>query len=168
MAVARTTQKRVGKNENAILKGVLKIVRDHKVYSQDKTKRETFFNHRLYRSVKDVYEETNNIKIAPANLVGETFRPEFFIQGRPRSSPLLCAECKKLTDKFAKARFKEGLSQALLYASVYKAVLLVFYDYTKRAKYSAAFSKSDSTEARLAAELLEKHRIHMIFLRHVA
>ena len=156
-------QKRIGKNEKSAVAAVLKKVRSHVVFKQDRKRNETFFNHRLYRDVKAKVPATENRKIWAARLVGETFRPEFFLTSG-KASPLLCAECKKLTDQSAKSRFKEGLSQALLYANEYKTVLLVFYDYTTGAKYSAAFANKKGGEARLAAQLLLKHRIHVMFM----
>lgn len=156
-------QKRIGKAEQAIVNTVASKVRSHVIFKQDKKRLETFFNHRLYRDVKSVHATATNQRIWAAKLVGETFRPEFFVT-TGKTYPLLCAECKKLTDRTAKPRFKEGLSQALLYSNEYKTVLLVFYDFTSGAKYASAFVTPYTTEHNLAVKLWQAHNILLIFL----
>ena len=156
-------QKRTGKLQQVIVNAIASKVKGHSIFKQDRKKNETFFNHRLYRDVKSINGSVTNKQIWVAKLVGETFRPEFYI-ANGRHFPLLCAECKKLTDATAKTRLKEGLSQALVYSNEYKCVLLIFYDYTSGSKYASHFGSPGSSEERLAAKLWLNHSILVIFL----
>ena len=74
--------------------------------------------------------------------MGEKFRPECLLRGTGKY-PVCAIECKKLNDKFAKARWKEGLSQSLLYSQYYKAVIYVLFDYSTGARYQAATTNDD-------------------------
>jgi len=156
-------QKRIGKNESATLNAAIKQIASYKILRQDKARRETFFNHLLYRHLAQVEQNVTNVNIHSATIIGETFRPEFYIKGTS-SAPLFCVECKKLTDVTAKARLKEGLSQALVYSNEYKCVLLVFYDYSKSASYNSYFAKSGSSEKKFSDNLWKHHRIKIIFV----
>ena len=156
-------QKKIGPVENVSLKSAIKRLAKYKVFTRDKKKKETFFNHLLFRHLAQIEPRVTNSGIHPVTLVGETFRPEFCIKGS-KNFPLFCVECKKLTDTTAKSRFKEGLSQALVYAHEYKCVLLVFYDFTKKSGYSASFSVAKSTEKKFVDGLWKHHRIRVIFV----
>jgi hypothetical protein len=67
--------------------------------------------------------------------------------------------------RFAKVRWKEGLSQALLYAHRYKAVICVLFAYSSGAKYSIAFGRGDREESRFARRLSEFANIHIVVLK---
>ena len=156
-------QKKIGPVEKASVDSAIKQLSSYKVFSQDKDRKETFFNHLLYRHLAQVEDRVTNKGIHSVTLVGETFRPEFCIRGS-KEYPLFCVECKKLTDVTAKSRFKEGLSQALVYSNEYKCVLLVFYDFTKNANYSASFSVAKSAEKKFVDGLWKQHRIKVVFV----
>lgn len=156
-------QKKIGPTEKADVDAAIKCLSHYKVFSQDKEKNETFFNHLLYRHLLQIEPRVTNKNIHSVSLVGETFRPEFCIKGN-KSFPLFCVECKKLTDTTAKSRFKEGLSQALVYSNEYKCVLLVFYDFTKNANYSTSFSAGKSAEKKFIDSLWRQHRIKVLFV----
>lgn len=96
--------------------------------------------------------------------VGDTFRPEFYLRHAKR--PLCAVECKLLNKKSAKGRYKEGLSQALLYSHIYKAVILVFYDFTRDGKYCQAFhGRSRDLAKQLAMKLRKTHNIYIIAIK---
>ena len=114
-------QKRIGKLEQLDLSAAVRRIARYKVFRQDKAKRETFFNHLLYRHLAQMEPRVTNQNIHSATLIGQTFRPEFYLKGS-NGLPLYCVECKKLTDETAKQRLKEGLSQALVYSNEYKCV----------------------------------------------
>lgn len=156
-------QKKIGSVEKNSIDKAIKHLSSYKIFWQDKNKNETFFNHLLYRHLAQIDDRVTNNGIHSVTLVGETFRPEFCIHGN-KNYPLFCVECKKLNDKTAKARFKEGLSQALVYSNDYKCVLLVFYDYTKNSNYSACFAFARSSEKKFIDALWKQHRIKVVFV----
>jgi hypothetical protein len=78
--------------------------------------------------------------------------------------PLCAIECKKLNDQFAKVRWKEGLSQALLYAHYYKSVIYVLFDYTSGAAYAHAFGQGNRVESRFAKQLRETANVYIVVL----
>ena len=156
-------QKRTGPVEQAAVNTAIRQIAHYKVFEQDKKRKETFFNHLLYRHLLQVEPRVTNQGIHSVTLVGETFRPEFCIRGGGEY-PLFCVECKKLTDVTAKARFKEGLSQSIVYSHEYKCVLLVFYDFTEKANYSQSFSVASSAEKKFIDSLWKQHRIKVVFV----
>ena len=105
-----------------------------------------------------------NEKITSAKFVGETFRPECLLRGFG-TYPLCAIECKKLNDQIAKARWKEGQSQSLLYSHYYKVVMLVLFDYSSGARYAAAFGPGNRVESRFAKELREGNKVHIVVLK---
>ncbi len=157
-------QKRIGKNEQLKLNKMLKLVRKFKIFWQHKAKGETYFNDLLINYLKQHSLPVHNKRIPPAKLFDETFRPECFVDGSAKI-PLCAVECKKLTDRAAKARWKEGLSQAILYSHFYKAVALVFYDFTKNAHYVETLTSSKRDEARFIKSLRDAFRIYVVVLR---
>lgn len=156
-------QKRIGKHERVLLNKVLQRIRKFKVFTQHKAKGETFLNNLLINHLKQSSLPVHNKDIPVASLFDERFRPECFVDGSS-DLPLCAIECKKLTDGAAKARWKEGLSQAILYSHFYKSVALVFYDYTRDAHYSQRFSAKKSTEAIFAASLKQAFRIYVFVI----
>lgn len=156
-------RKRIGSNEQLSLNSALRLVRNFRIFYQHKNKGETYFNDLLIHHLKQKLPVKNR-SIRCAEMVGEKFRPECFIQGSG-AIPLCAFECKKLTQAFAKARWKEGISQAILYAQCYKAAILVFYDYTKGGAYKRAFASPRSIESRFAKALREAFHIHVIVIR---
>jgi hypothetical protein len=157
-------RKCIGRKEQVIVNTALKCVRNYLIFKGDKNKGETYINDRLINFLKQKKLAVENKGIHSAKMFGETFRPECFIQGAGEI-PLCAFECKKLTDTFAKARWKEGLSQAILYSNCYKSVVLIFYDYTKGGKYIKAFKSKKSIESLFAASLKDAFRIHVILIK---
>ena len=51
------------------------------------------------------------------------------------------------------------MSQALLYSSVYKAVVLVLFDFTKDSRFFKKFGPGNSVESRFAAKLRADYNI---------
>jgi hypothetical protein len=127
--------------------------------------RETEFNKLLfdYARQKPTPLQVRNKDIPSPELVAETFRPEFFLTNS--GSKRLCAvECKKLSDHNAKSRWKEGLSQALIYATLYKAVVLLLLDFTKDGVFANCFGRGKTSENRFAARLRKVHAISIVVL----
>jgi hypothetical protein len=156
-------RKRIGNKEQAVLNKALKLVRSFQIFKQHKNKGETYVNNLLINHLQQKLPVKNR-DIHCAEMVGETFRPECFIQGSGEI-PLCAFECKKLTDASAKSRWKEGLSQAILYSHCYKAVVLIFYDYTKSGEYSEAFASKMSIESQFVESLREAFRIYVVVIR---
>src|SRR5229473_2526466 len=123
--------------------------------------RETSFNDRLMDHLRQNPHplDVRNKKIPAAEFVGEQFRPEFYVRYHGRQ--LCCVECKRLTEKQAKGRWKEGLSQAILYSAVYKAVVLVLFDFTKDSRFFKKFGPGNSVESRFAAKLRHDYNIYI-------
>lgn len=141
-------QKRLGKIEAGQLGALIKCVRDFKIFNDQKKLGETALTKYLIHHLKQHDIHFENTKIEAAKFFGETFRPEGLLRGSSTKYPLCAIECKKLNDHTAKVRWKEGLSQALLYGQKYKAVLYVLFDYTKGAKYEGAFGRGNRAESR--------------------
>jgi hypothetical protein len=92
---------------------------------------------------------------------GENYRPEYFCDGK-KAFPLCAFECKRLTPGLHKRNFKEALSQALLYASEYKRVFLVLYDFTKKRIYTDVFGPGNRRESAFVRVLRETHGIEVV------
>ena len=161
-------QKRLGKKEAGHLGALIKSVRDFKIFNDQKKLGETALTKHLinYLKQRDIHFE--NTKIDTAKFFGETFRPEGLLRGSSKRYPLCAIECKKLDDKSAKIRWKEGLSQALLYGQKYKAVLYVLFDYTKGAKYESAFGRGNRAESRFARQLRDDANLYIIAVKPTA
>lgn len=161
MGRLKEKQKRVGKKEDKQIRKLLKKIENYKIFSEMKRDRETKFNARLMDFIRQDPNslEVTNKNIPPAEFVGETFRPEFYI-----GTKTCAVECKRLTDGSAKAKWKEGLSQALLYSEVYKAVILVLFDYTKNSDYYKRFGRGNSIESRFRKKMRDNN-IHTVLLK---
>ncbi len=152
-------QVRIGKKERNVVASLVKKIKGYRVFLDMSKQRETSFNDRLMDHLRQNPNplEISNKNIPAAQFVGEQFRPEFYVKHHGRK--LCCVECKRLTQNHAKGRWKEGLSQALLYASVYKAVVLVLFDFTKNARFFNKFGPGNTVESRFAAQLRRDYNI---------
>lgn len=158
-------QLKIGSKENRTLVNCVRKIKQYRIFPEQKNKRETSFNTLLMDYLRQHPKKINvsNKNIPSAEFVGETFRPEFFV--KYKSKPICCIECKRLTDATAKARWKEGISQALIYTSKYKAVILVLFDFTKDSRYFRKFGPGNSVERTFASMLRKEHNIYMIVSR---
>jgi hypothetical protein len=156
-----TPQKRLGKREAGRFGALTKAVKGFKIFPHQKKLGETKLNAFLINYLMQLDHRIENHDITPAKFVGEIFRPECLLRGSGKY-PLCAIECKKLNDKYAKARWKEGLSQALLYAEYYKAVIYILFDYSTGAKYASAFGRGNRSESRFAKRLRETTNVHVI------
>lgn len=160
---------KVNKNLGPIEKKHIKKIQDKLFnYKIDKSKTklgETEINKLIINyidnSLKDVNFVANNIP--SVDLFDEVFRPEAYL--KIKGDNTVCIECKKLSDKNKpKARFKEGLSQAIIYRSYYKYVFLVLIDFTKGSKYKNKLSRKNKKEYKFIKKLLIDHRINTIII----
>jgi hypothetical protein len=158
--------KRVGAQERKLVKILIHKIKGYIVFSHMKNQRETTFNRYLMNHLcqKPDPLDVNNRNIPVATLGGARFRPEFYLcNGAARN---LCAvECKRLTNNNAKARWKEGISQALLYSTVYKSVVLVFFDFTTSALYAGKFRVGNNAETRFAKRLRDMLNLHIVVIK---
>ncbi len=157
-------QKRFGRKEKGQLGALIKIVKDFKIFPQQKNLGETKLNTLLINHLMQKNINVENKNITSAKFVGETFRPECFLRGSSEY-PLCAIECKKLNDEFAKASWKEGLSQALLYTDTYKAVIYLLFDFSSGSKYYDAFGRGNRTESRFAKKIRDDANVYIIVLR---
>lgn len=164
MPKKKSPQKRLGTKEAAMVATAVKALRNYEVFKIHKTKKETFFNHLVLVHLLHKKLPVKNKNIHCASFVGETFRPECFVKGSSKY-PLLAVECKKLTDHSAKSRWKEGLSQCLLYSHEFKAVILLLYDFTKSGAYYSALSSKKRLEYKFAQRLWKTQHIKIIALK---
>lgn len=164
MARTRIVQKRLGKIETRQFLALLKALRTFKIFQQQGKLGETKLNALLINYLLQCDLNIENKNIIAAKFVGETFRPECLLRGSGHY-PICAIECKKLNDEFAKSRWKEGLSQSLLYSHYYKAVVFVLFDYSSDAKYAAAFGRGNRVESRFAKELREQNGVHIIAIK---
>lgn len=109
---------RIGKNERNTINNLLKRTRAFRIFKQQKNKSEVYFNDLLINHLKQTKLSVKNRGIHSSNMFGEVFRPECYVDS-DGSYPLCAFECKKLTDSSAKSRWKEGLSQSILYSRRY-------------------------------------------------
>lgn len=158
-------QVRIGKREKRIVSSLVKKIRGYRVFRDMRKQRETSFNDRLMDHLRQNPNplDASNKKIPAAEFVGEQFRPEFYVTHHRRQ--LCCVECKRLTENSAKSRWKEGLSQALLYSAVYKAVVLVLFDFTNDARYYKRFGPGNTVESRFAARLRRDFNIFITVVK---
>jgi hypothetical protein len=164
MGRKQIVQKRMGKVEAGQFSAVLKEIRAFKIFPPQKKLGETKLNAFLINHLLQRNLNIENTNITPAKFVGETFRPECLLRGYGKY-PICAVECKKLNDQFAKARWKEGLSQSLLYSHYYKAVIFILFDYSSGARYAAAFGPGNRVESRFAKELRTGSNVHIVVLQ---
>lgn len=165
MGRRREKQIRIGRKERQAVVSLIKKIKEYRVFLDMKSQRETSFNDRLMDHLRQNPNplEVSNKKIPTAAFVGERFRPEFYVKHGSRR--LCCVECKRLTERSAKGRWKQGLSQALLYSAVYKAVVLVLFDFTKDSRFFKSFGPGNSVESRFAARLRHDYNIFISVVR---
>jgi len=158
-------QKRLGKREAGQLGGLIKCIKGFRIFKDQRKQGETEITKHLINHLKQHLIHFENRNIETVRFVNETFRPEGILRGSSNKYPLCAIECKKLNDDSAKFRWKEGLSQALLYGQRYKAVLYILFDYTSGATYESAFGRGNRPESRLAKQLREEMNIYIIALK---
>lgn len=124
---------------------------------------ETALNNKLKRYLEKKVSKLDlkDKAIRTIEFAGETYRPEYFHHGTGKY-PLCAFECKRMTRESHKKNFKEALSQALLYSSLYKRVFLVLYDFSKKRIYSRAFGRGNKHESSFARLLRETHNIDIV------
>jgi hypothetical protein len=167
MPKTREKQKRVGPVERKLIAILVRKAGDYSIFRDMRKKKETAINHLLMHSLRQKPDPlmVSNKAIPVAKFVGEQFRPEFYLLKGTRA---ICAvECKRLTEKGAKGAWKAGLSQALLYSAVYKAVVLIFYDFTSDGRYHHAFQENNSPESRFAKKLARKDKVQVVVIKPV-
>jgi hypothetical protein len=158
-------QVRLGKNERKTVTATKTKLKNYVLSATNKKKGEVRLNDYLMDHLKQNPRSVpiQSSSIPSVTFMGETFRPEGFVEQSGKN--LLCLECKKLVDKFAKSRWKEGLSQAIHYRLSYKVVFYVLYDFTAGAKYSQKFGAGRKNETKLAREMREKFNIYIIAIK---
>lgn len=157
MGRPREKQVRIGAKEKKVVASLVRKIKAYRLSREMRNQRETDFNDRLMDHLRQNLLDVSNKNIPSARFVGEQFRPEFYVKHGQRQ--LCCVECKRLTEKSAKSRWKEGLSQALLYSEVYKVVVLVLFDFTKHSRFFKSFGPGNTVESRFAAKLRQDHNI---------
>lgn len=158
-------QVRIGKKERKVVATLVKKIKEYRVFREMGKQRETSFNDRLMdhlRQNPDPLDVSNKV-IPSAEFVGEQFRPEFYARKGHRK--FCCVECKRLTENSAKSRWKQGVSQALLYTAVYKAIVLVLFDFTKDSRYFKKFGPGNTVESRFATKLRQDYNIFITVLK---
>lgn len=160
-----TPRKRLGANEQGVVKRLLAAIRRFVVFAADAKKRETSLNARLITQLKAVDARVVNRNIASVTFVELRYFPECTLSTVRAPYSLFALECKKLHDHSAKRLFKEGLAQGNVYLTRSKVVALVLYDFTTGRKYAKAFGKGNTTSSRFAARAREELGLHVIVRR---
>jgi hypothetical protein len=165
MGRRREKQVRIGASEKKVVASLVRKIKGYRVFRGMRNQRETSFNDRLMDHLRQNPNPLDviNKNIPVATFVGEQFRPEFYVKHHGRQ--LCCVECKRLTQNDAKGRWKAGLSQALLYSAVYKAVVLVLFDFTRDSRYFKKFGPGNAVESRFAAQLRRDYNIFISVVR---
>ncbi len=158
-------QVRIGAREKKVVTSLVRKIKAYRLSREMRNQHEPAFNDRLRDHLRQDPDpiEVSNKNIPSAEFVGERFRPEFYVKRGQQQ--LCCVECKRLTEKSAKGRWKEGLSQALLYSAVYKVVVLVLFDFTRNSRFSKKFGPGNTVESRFAAKLRQDHNIFIAALK---
>ncbi len=165
MGRKREKQKRIGKKEWKEVSVFLSKIKAYRIYWEDRNQRETRFNDRLADHLSQSLEVRSRGTVPQIKFANETYRPDLYLQ-KGKTKKLCTVECKLLKDsKGAKSRFKEGLSQAIVYTSEYKYVVLLLLDFTKGSSYVLKFGRGNKLESKLSAMLREKLNVHIIVLK---
>lgn len=155
--------RRIGPKEKKLFNKFLNKIKKYRIEWSMKNKKETYWNSRLYGILFNTKFDVINRKFPETIFVGEKFRPDIVLNTKKRK---LCAvECKLIREKNAKGKYKEGLSQALLYSQHYKTVILLYYDFTNDSRYYNAFKKQRSTARKLGDILKLKNKIYIIVIK---
>jgi len=160
--------KRIGIVEQNQIDKLVKKIKQYRIFWDMRNQRETKFNDRLLDYLRQNPNPMNvgNRKIPTVEFFGETFRPEFYLQ--KGSSKNLCAvECKRFKGRSVKGGLKAGLSQALLYTTRYKYVVLLLLDFTKGKKVVDRLGRGNKTETSLVKQLQKKSNLRIVALRPV-
>ena len=161
MGRKKDTRKRIGHREQGVLDRTIKHIRTFKVFWKNKKKGETRLNDYLIDHLRQAGLPIENTSFLTATFLKETFRPDCFIAGASTYN-LLAVECKKVTNKTVKSRWKEGLAQCLLYTQKYKYVVFVLYDYTTTGFVTQAFGKGRKAETTFAKLLRKSLNIEIV------
>lgn len=156
---------RLGKDEKKIINNLLKKIKNYKIFNDKSKERETKFNERLFDYLRQdsKLNKITNKKIQSIIFVEETYRPEFCLTYKNRK--LFAIECKRLNDKSAKSKWKEGLSQSLLYSLEYKVVVFLIFDFTKDHKYGKSFGRGNSLESKFSKQMREENGLYIQVLK---
>ncbi len=155
---------RVGEHEEKLLDKIRRRIRSFPLAVGRSAERETVFNAELLGHLRADGIDIENSKIPSITILGETFRPEGYVdEGKAR--PLCCLECKRMLDHNAKAVWKEGLAQSLLYAIDYKHVYFIIYDFTASGLAEREFGPGNKSASSLARRLREEERIDIVVIR---
>jgi len=154
---------RLGSDERRTVKRMASAIQRFVLWTAEAGYHENRLNRKLARHLSNAIPNLQLVsnQIAVTEFAGEEYRPEYFIRGAGEY-PLCCFECKKLPRRKSKKNFMTALSQALLYSALYKWVFLVFYDFSPRRIYSAAFGPGNKFESGFARFLRENHNIKII------
>lgn len=168
MTKRKEKQIRIGKDERKLVDLLATKIKNYRIFPDQAKQREVKFNDRLMNHVRQnpSLRKITNQNIPTASFVKEQFRPEFYLNHK--SKPLCAVECKRLIERSAKARWKEGLSQATLYSLAYKAVILVLLDFTEDSRFYKAFKRKNSVENRFKKKLQMENEIHIVVLKPVS
>jgi hypothetical protein len=102
-------RKIIGPAETNLVNRAIKLISSHRILPQDHARKETFFNHLLFRHVAQTIRQATNKDIHSVGLMSETFRPEFFVKGSKRF-PLFCVECKKFQARLRSQYSRKALA----------------------------------------------------------
>ena len=164
--MSRLKQKRIrlGSLEKKLCKTVKRRIKKMPLWTSQAATHENALNRKLKRYLEQTIPQLVLIdrRIRRIEFAGEDYRPEYFFQRIGAAYPLLAFECKKMTQHSHKRNFKEALSQALLYSSLYKQVFLVLYDFSRKRIYSSAFGRGNKHENGFARLLRDTHNIEIV------
>lgn len=164
MSRKKSKQKRVGVYQKRQIKKFCDAIKDFHFRWAWRNEGENELNKRLLSTLLQDFEVVNK-SIPTAKFVGEEFRPEFYL--KIGSKPVCAVECKVLNKKSSKPRWKQGLSQALLYSQFYKTVVLLYFDFTNGSRYFNAFGRGNTSANSLAKRLREQNKIYLIVVKPI-
>jgi hypothetical protein len=153
---------RIGAHEKREITQFIQSVKAYRFRWSMKGDGENAMNERLMNVLLQKFDVINR-SIPSTILFGETFRPEFYL--RFNKKPLLAIECKVLNDRYAKGRWKEGLSQAIHYSHLYKSTVFLLYDFTNDGRYCKALGRGNKLPSKLAKRMREDSRIYIIGIK---
>jgi hypothetical protein len=153
----------LGALERKLCRTVKRRIKEMPLWTSQARTHENALNRKLKRYLEQRIPRLVLVdrRIRCVEFAEEEYRPEYFFQGSG-DYPLLAFECKKMTRHSHKKNFKEALSQALLYSSLYKQVFLVLYDFSRKRIYSRAFGRGNQHESGFARLLRDTHNIEIV------
>lgn len=158
-------RQRIGHLENKRLEGIIRQIRSFPLKPGDIAKTESDLNGELNAWIQEVEPTWTNKQHVKVPFADVHFNPDGTLPSTTARPPLVACEGKKLVAENPQKAWKEGLGQAFTYRVLFKAAVLVLYDFTPAGHYGRALGPGNSVESSFAAKIRKNWRIHIVPLK---